>query len=57
MNKKYQKPTMKVEHIQHQYHLLGGSIKEVTGNVGLDYGGDGNGPARSRHSDVWDDCE
>jgi len=54
MNKKdYQKPAMRVVLLQHQQHLLAGSIFTTTrtnladeGDEDLIYGGGGDGPAR-----------
>ncbi len=55
----YQKPAMRVVKIQHQQHLLAGSIENVNSNAGIGYGGGGggSGPARSRGFDGWDDDE
>ena len=58
MNKKdYQKPTMDVVKIQHQAHLLAGSIDSVnSGDTGIGYGGSGNGSAHAPgFSGDWDD--
>ena len=59
MNKKiYMKPTMNVVKIQHQAHLLSGSIDSVNSNAGITIGGGGGGPARARsHGGDWDDWD
>ena len=59
MKKNYQKPTMNVVKIQHQSHILAGSVNGTSGNAGFIYGGassnGGNGTgAHSRHNNVWD---
>ena len=61
MNKKiYMKPTMNVVKIQHQAHLLAGSITGTNTNLddgdGFTIGGGGSGPARAPGiGDDWDD--
>jgi len=56
MNKKvYQEPTTKVVKLQHKSHILTASVNRVGGNADLDYGGGGNGEARSRG--IWDRWE
>jgi hypothetical protein len=56
MNKKaYLKPAMSVVKIQHQSHILAGSLRRVSNNVDLNYGGGGTGEAQSRGYDVWED--
>ena len=60
MNKKiYMKPTMNVVKIQHQAHLLAGSIDSVNGgDTGIGFGGGGSGPARARSfGGDWDDWD
>ena len=58
MTKKYyQKPTMDVVKIQHQAHLLAGSVTGVDGgDTGIGFGGGGSGPAHARsHGGDWDE--
>ena len=60
MKKEYMKPTMRVVELQHRSHLLGGSVKNLTGNTGMKLGGSDanyNGTIRSRSFDDWDDEE
>lgn len=58
MKKNYQKPTMNVVKIQHQQHLLAGSIDSVDGgDTDINYGGGSSGPARARSFDGWDDWD
>ena len=54
MKKNYQKPTMNVVKIQHQSHILAGSLTSTGGNTNITYGGGGHGQAHSRHNNVWD---
>ena len=59
MNKKpYQQPSMTEVEIMQEALLQDGSVKNVTGNAGLNYGRGGHGPARSgSHDGSWDDEE
>ena len=58
MKKTYLQPTMMVVTLQ-QHSIICGSngVSHVSGNVDMDYGGGGSGPARARqHSGIdWDD--
>ena len=52
------KPTVKVVQLQHRTHLLSGSVKELSNNAGLNENiGSGNGDARSRSFDGFDDWD
>ena len=53
MKKNYQKPTMIVAEIQ-AAPMLVDSVNNVKG-ADLNYGAGGNGPARSRSNNSWDD--
>ena len=54
MNKKvYQHPAMRVLRIQHQCHILSGSVTGTEGPFG--YGGGNSGPARVRSRGEWDE--
>ena len=54
MKKNYMKPSMDVV-MTAMADIVCGSVKYVTGS-GLNYGGGGNGPARSKeHGGIWDD--
>ena len=56
MNKKnYQKPAMQVVTIQGQQHILAGSVTSVDGGVFNSEVKGGNGSARGRGFDDWDD--
>ena len=50
---------MRIVTIQQKQMLCINSLKEVTGNAGLDYKGGGSGSARSRQSldNDWEDWE
>ena len=39
MKKNYQKPAMRVVQLQHQPHLLSGSVQATESNVGFRYAG------------------
>ena len=56
MNKQdYQKPAMRVVELQHQSHLLAGSVKNVDGgDTGISIGGGSGGSAKARSFDDWD---
>ena len=57
MNKKdYQKPAMRVVTLRHTGMLMT-SLTGINSNTDLGYGGGGNGPARSRGFDDWDDWD
>lgn len=43
--KEYQKPALRVVILQHQTHLLAGSVNDIGGDE-FNYGGGGNGPGR-----------
>lgn len=55
MKKDYKQPTLRIVRIQHQYHILAGSVTGTDGNSGMGYGGGGTGDGRVRESDNWDD--
>ena len=58
MKKEYMKPTMKVVKIQHQSHILVDSVHNLnSGDTGLKLGGAGNGDARARSFDGFDDWD
>ena len=58
MKKIYVKPVMWTVGIQQTAGILqNGSIEDVKGNTGLEGGGEGSEPARSRLRGVWDDEE
>ncbi|MBQ8486155.1 MAG: hypothetical protein IJ533_00700 [Prevotella sp.] len=58
MNKKeYQKPEMNVVLLQHQSHLLAGSVDSINSNAELRNGGGGSGPARARSFGGFDDWD
>ena len=59
MNKKaYQQPTMNVVKIQHQSHILSGSVNRVSSDdVDLDYGGGASVDANARRGGGWDDWD
>ena len=58
IKKEYQKPTMNVVLLQHQAHLLAGSVTSVnSGGTDIGYGGGGSGPARARSFGGWDDWD
>ena len=54
MKKNYIRPTMKVVTIQGS-KIICTSIHSVAGSADLGYGGGGNGSARSREFNDWDD--
>jgi len=58
MKKQYQKPEQRVVKLQHQ-GLICQSVRGVSGNGDMDYGGGGSGPARARqHGGIdWDDWD
>ena len=58
MKKEYIKPTVKVVQLQHRTHLLSGSVNGLSNNAGLNENiGSGNGDARSRSFDGFDDWD
>ena len=59
MKKIYQKPAMRVVRIQHQCHILNGSVTGTDSNADMNYGGGGHGPAKARSNGGidWDDWE
>ena len=55
MKKNYMKPSMDVV-MTAMADIVCGSVTSVSSNSGLNYGGGGNGPARSKeHGGIWDD--
>ena len=57
MNRKdYQKPAMRVVTLRHTGILMT-SLTGINSDTGLGYGGGGNGSARSRGFDDWDDWD
>ena len=57
MKRIYLKPGMLAAELQ-QHQVLASSTPEVTGisgNGGLNLGGEGNGPARVKDHNVWDE--
>ena len=58
MNKRvYQQPTMNEVKIQHKSHILSGSLRGVSSNADLHYGGGAAVDANSRRGGDWDDEE
>lgn len=59
MNKKvYQQPRLQTTKVESQNQFLADSVKSVSGNSGMKYGGGGTGAARAGEGgDVWDDDE
>ena len=59
MKKTYLKSTMMVVRLLQQSIICASPVSDGNGNVGMDYGGGGSGPARARqHSDIeWDDWD
>ena len=56
MKKVYLSPTMTVVRLQPQRLLMESTLDKITGNVGFNYGGGGNGSARTREQDnIWED--
>ena len=56
MKRDYVKPAMKMALMNTTAQLLSGStVKNVSGNANLIYGGGGSGPARARSNNVWED--
>lgn len=59
MKKAYMKPEQRVVVLQHKTQILQTSMTGLSNNVGLNYGGGGNGPARARarqYGDIdWDE--
>jgi len=55
MKKDYKQPTLRIVRIQHQCHILAGSVTGTGGNSGMGYGGGSTGDGRVRESDNWDD--
>ena len=51
MKKVYSPPMMTVVEYQQESHILAGSVQSVTTDVGIDYGGGGNGDAMSPELD------
>ena len=47
MKKTYLKPALMVVRVQQQGIVCTSGVDSVSGNVGLDYGGGGSGPARA----------
>jgi len=56
MKKKYIKPVTQVVKIQHT-SIICTSVNSLGSNANMNYGGGGNGPARSRSFGGWDDEE
>jgi hypothetical protein len=62
MKKTYQRPEIWVDELMAECQVLAGSprptneVVSTTSNVGIDYGGGGNGPARANAS-LWDECD
>ena len=57
MNRKeYEKPAMRVVTLRHTGMLMT-SLTGINSNTDLGYGGGGNGSARSRGFDDWDDWD
>ena len=47
---------MTVVRLQPQRLLMESTLDKITGNVGFNYGGGGNGSARTREQDnIWED--
>ena len=58
MKRIYQKPAMQVVRMKQKCSILAGSLRSVGGNAGFNSKvSGGNGPARSRQFDDWDDEE
>jgi hypothetical protein len=55
MKKNYVKPQMQVVKINQRVSILEGSVKGVSGNADLNYGGGGSVSGRSRDYDDWDE--
>ena len=56
MKKTYLAPGMIMVQLQHKQHLLVDSVHTLSSNAGIDYGGAGDGDARTRESrSVWDE--
>ena len=57
MKKEYQKPALRIVHIEHQQIICGSDAvtKVESGDAGIGYGGGGNGPNRARQHSVWDE--
>ena len=57
MKRTYRKPTMLMVKLQHRTGILTGSndVNNVDGNGNLGYGGEGDGPARVKTHNVWDE--
>lgn len=52
----YIKPWMLMVSIQQSTIICGCQVRSVGGsNTGITYGGSGNGTARSRTADIWED--
>jgi hypothetical protein len=59
MKKNYQKPLIEITSIE-PFHVIADTVinfegKSSDGTTILNYGGGGNGPARSGESNLWDD--
>lgn len=52
----YVKPEIKLESVQEE-NLICVSFNNVESNSGVEYGGGGSGPARSRGNSIWDDSQ
>ncbi len=59
MKKTYLQPAMMVVRLQQQSIICtSNGVNRVSGNVDLDYGGSGTGPARVKSNTVdWDDWD
>lgn len=55
MKRNYVKPQMQVVKINQRVSILAGSVKGVSGNADLNYGGGGSVSGRSRDYDDWDE--
>ena len=58
MKKEYMKPEQRVVELQHSTQLLNNSVRGLSNNAGLNENiGSGNGDARSRSFDGFDDWD
>lgn len=56
MKRNYQQPSVCITPIHASTVLAVSGMKSIqSGDAGITYGGGGNGPARTRRKDIWED--